>query len=261
MVTPDLVIETKGRLVFERLPLEFSERVKLKQKERRELSERQTIANVLNISSTKVFNLRLINDSTGTSTFIIRAVSILPSGWSFVLKKDNISQTLPIEMSVAAENEIALALEITTSATLKIGQLGIVIVQAYDKLSTDEEDCVKAIVGYPFAIENDILREAETLAKDEALFPLSSKFIFTYSDFINNAIIEESEMLLQNYLTEIDGIFFERTLLAKQHIVSKIILRLLRKSAGMALDGGATLYRIIQRYEAANKDLLTEFMV
>jgi len=256
MAQPDLVIENKGRKVYQQklekeqdattgvLDTYKPKTVGAYHFEYKVLPK-QTVVKSIQENPDKitiVYTIRVINDSDDNDTFKIELAALKPNAsWVVQIK----GKSPPFNLDVSANSEEALELEIISDGASNPGDIAFGIVSAEDLDDSVSKDYVKGIVGVNLAAYNDVLKEAELLALDEALFP--SDAVYSSQNVIETYIKEESQKLYEDFTSKLDGIKFASLIVAKKFICKTIVLRLLEKASTYSLTGGLTYIRVMDR--------------
>jgi hypothetical protein len=264
MAQPDLVIENKGRKIYQK-KLEKEEdadtgvldtfkpdTVGVSRYDYKVIPDQSVVRSVQEDPDkvTVTYTIRVINDSDDDDTFKIELKTLKPNAnWVVQIK----GKSPPFNLDVSAESEETLELEIVSDGAANPGDIAFGIVSAEDLDDSVSKDYVKGIVAVNIATYSDVLKEAELLALDEALFP--SDAVYSSQDVIESYIKEESQKLYEDFTSKLDGIKFASLEVAKKFICRTIVLRLLEKASTYSLTGGLTYIRVIDRLkeELANE--------
>jgi len=218
MVRPNIVVESKGRHLMQRLISE--EEVKqnnLKNTEIDRLDDAKTAVKLMpapandNPSITKFYGL-IYNDSSSDDTWILKSIQWrMFTAWTAEVKIDDVVYVSGSEI-VTTANQIH-TVELTMQRSLQTvppdpalirGECAFSIIQIYPKSSGDilsDQDAFKIVGILPMIDFDQIDLNMEQLIEDEVIFPEAADHVTAdvVQAFINNRSTEVIEWLIRRF--------------------------------------------------------------
>jgi len=212
MVQPNIVIESKGRYVFQRL-ISKADTEGMKNVDIDRLDDTKTAVKVMTMPvagtpSQILFYGILYNDSSNEETWILKIhEGKLHTAWTIVVSIDGVSVVDGDEIATTPNKMHMLQISLTRSLevadpALIPGECCFALLQMYPKSVLDvlaEQDAFKVVGVIPIITVSDIELNMEQLIEDEIIFPEDADILSdtVITEFIHNRSTEVVEWLIK----------------------------------------------------------------
>jgi len=270
MVQPNIVIESKGRYIFQRL-ISKTDSSGLKNTEIDRLDDSKTVVKPMTapadqIPSSITYYGMIYNDEDDDDTWILKIKQgRLNSSWVISVEIDDVLKVDGDEISTTSFQMHIVKITLTRSLNtappadppLIDGECCFAIIQMYPKSTGDvlaDQDCIKTVGVLPIVYLDDIELNMEQLIEDEIIFPedadkLSDEVI---EEFIHNRTTEVLEWLIRrlNSITIPDYEYVRR------FIINRVKKDCYQRFIDYSISGGQEFMANIQELKVEAVEIL-----
>jgi len=260
---PNIVIDSKGRHVYQRLMSE-EDAQSMKNTDRHRLDERKTVAKMMprpitGPESYSMYGMIFNDDQSESDTMGVKIkIGKLSTEWTVVVTVNGVVVADGDTFSMDAGEMFPIKVTMTRTETdIVDGELCFAVIQMYPQTSADiidYQDAFKVAMIPQFVLFNDIDLNMEQLIEDEVIFPDDADYVT--EDVINEFIKHRTDEVIDWLIRRLNNVIIPDYEHVRRFIINRVKKDCYQRFIDYSISGGGEFMTNINQLKDEAMEIL-----